>query len=153
MNTDLKVHTTRHRKRYGAGRANYERCTSGILSLVEELDYERTDRDRISALVSDGGEEFGAVRQVSPELVIYVENAGDFVVPLAAVESVHSQKVILNCNKLDPRLRQAIGGPVPVPRFPPAVSTVERLRACGNDGLPGKSLREDGCSFSSFGCA
>jgi hypothetical protein len=33
------------------------------------------------AFVSDGGEEFGAVRAVSPngrpELVIYVENAGD----------------------------------------------------------------------------
>ena len=56
------------------------------------------------AFVSDGGEEFGAVREVSPngrpELVIYVENAGDFVVPLAAVEAVHWQKVILNCAKL-----------------------------------------------------
>ena len=65
------------------------------------------------AFVSDGGEEFGAVRQVSPngrpELVIYVENAGDFVVPLSAVEAVHSQKVILTCGKLDHRLRQAIG--------------------------------------------
>ena len=63
--------------------------------------------------VSDGGEEVGAVRGVSPngrpELVIYVENAGEFVVPLNAVESVHSQKVILNCAKLDPRLREAIG--------------------------------------------
>jgi hypothetical protein len=65
------------------------------------------------AFVSDGGEEFGAVREVSPngrpELVIYVENAGEFVVPLSAVESVHSQKVILNCSKLDRRLRRAIG--------------------------------------------
>ena len=63
--------------------------------------------------VSDGGEEVGAVRQVAPhgrpELVIYVENAGDFVVPLDAVEAVHSQKVILNCRKLDRRLREAIG--------------------------------------------
>jgi hypothetical protein len=63
--------------------------------------------------VSDGGEEFGAVREVSPngraELVIYVENAGDFVVPLSAVAAVHSQKVILTCGKLDRRLRQAIG--------------------------------------------
>jgi hypothetical protein len=62
--------------------------------------------------VSDGGEEFGAVREVSPngrpELVIYVENAGEFVVPLSAVEAVHSQKVILTCRKLDHRLRQAI---------------------------------------------
>ncbi len=42
------------------------------------------------AFVSDSGEEFGAVREVSPngrpELVIYVENAGDFVVSLSAVE-------------------------------------------------------------------
>ena len=63
--------------------------------------------------VSDGGEEFGAVREVSPngrpEIVIYVENAGEFVVPLSAVEAVHSQKVILTCGKLDGRLRRAIG--------------------------------------------
>jgi hypothetical protein len=63
--------------------------------------------------VSDGGEEFGAVRAVSPagrpELVIYVENAGEFVVPLSAVEAVHSQKVILNCAKLGRQLRRAIG--------------------------------------------
>ena len=63
--------------------------------------------------VSDGGEEFGAVREVSPngrpELVIYVENAREFVVSLSAVEAVHSQKVILNCAKLERRLRRAIG--------------------------------------------
>ncbi len=65
------------------------------------------------AFVSDGGEEFGAVRDVAPggrsELVIYVENAGDFAVPLDAIESVHSGKVIFNCAKLDHRLRRAIG--------------------------------------------
>ena len=63
--------------------------------------------------VADGGEVFGAVRQVTlhgrPELVIYVENAGDFVVSLEAVEAVHAQKVIVNCRKLEPRLREAIG--------------------------------------------
>src|SRR5208283_892303 len=61
---------------------------------------------------SDGGEEFGAVRDVSPsgrpELVIYVENAGDFTVPMSAVDAVHSEKVILNRAKLDRRLRRAI---------------------------------------------
>ncbi len=65
------------------------------------------------AFVSDGGEEFGAVRQVRPNgeplLVVYVENAGDFVVPLEAVTSVHDEKVILECGKLDIRLRRAIG--------------------------------------------
>ena len=63
--------------------------------------------------VADGGEVFGAVRQITPrgrpELVIYVENAGDFVVSLDAVEAVHAQKVIVNCTKLEPRLREAIG--------------------------------------------
>jgi hypothetical protein len=64
------------------------------------------------AFVSDGGEEFGAVRRIAPdgsELVIYVENAGDFSVPPEAVLAVHDQKVIFDCAKLDPRLRAAIG--------------------------------------------
>jgi hypothetical protein len=63
--------------------------------------------------VADGAEVFGAVRQVEPhgrpELVIYVENAGDFVIALEAVQAVHAQKVIVNCEKLEYRLRQAIG--------------------------------------------
>ena len=59
--------------------------------------------------VSDGEKAFGAVRQVHPELVIYVENAGDFIVPRSAVRAVHSQKVILNRRSLDPRLQEAIG--------------------------------------------
>jgi hypothetical protein len=41
--------------------------------------------------------------------LVYIENAGDFVVPLEAVEAVYWQKVILNPGKLDRRLRQAIG--------------------------------------------
>jgi hypothetical protein len=62
------------------------------------------------AFVSDGGEEFGAVREVSPsDLLVYVENAGDFRVPLEAVQAVHAQKVIFRCDKLDRRLREAIG--------------------------------------------
>jgi hypothetical protein len=63
--------------------------------------------------VADGAEVFGAVRQVEPhgqpEIVIYVENAGDFVVPLAAVQAAHAQKVIVDCNKLEHRLRRALG--------------------------------------------
>ena len=63
--------------------------------------------------LDEGGEEFGAVREVVPgrrsEVVIYVENAGDFTIPIEAVEAVHSEKVIVNCAKLDHRLRKAIG--------------------------------------------
>jgi hypothetical protein len=65
------------------------------------------------AFLSDGGEEFGAVRAVAPagrsEVVIYVENAGEFTVPIDAVEAVHSGKVIFACSKLDVKLRRAIG--------------------------------------------
>ena len=62
------------------------------------------------AFVSDGGEEFGAIRDVLPDgVVVYVENAGDFRVPLRAVKAVHSHKVIFDCNQLDDRLRRAIG--------------------------------------------
>jgi hypothetical protein len=59
----------------------------------------------------EGGEEFGAVRGYMPNvnaLVIYVENAGDFVVPLEAIQRVHDGKVIVDVGRLDPRLREAI---------------------------------------------
>jgi hypothetical protein len=59
---------------------------------------------------ADGGEEVGAVRDVTSEaIVVYVENAGDFEVSVDAVSAVHSQKVVLNCSKLDATLRSAIG--------------------------------------------
>jgi len=64
------------------------------------------------AFVSDGSEEFGAIRAVSPDgrnLTVYVENAGDYQVPASAVVSVQSEKVTFDCKKLDVRLRAAIG--------------------------------------------
>ncbi len=72
-------------------------------------------REQISegfmVFVSDGDEGIGSVREVRhglPEMVVYIENAGDFVVPLSAVGAVHSDKVILNWDRLDLRLRNAI---------------------------------------------
>lgn len=62
---------------------------------------------------SDGAEEFGAVRQVvpggRPEIVVYIENTGDFVIPLGAITAVHSQKVIVDVHQLDERIKVAIG--------------------------------------------
>ena len=43
------------------------------------------------------------------ELIVYVENAGDFTIPLGAVKAIHSQKVIVDCDQLDRQLRRAIG--------------------------------------------
>jgi hypothetical protein len=50
----------------------------------------------------------GGVRKISPQLVVHVENGGEFVVPKEAIEAVHSQKVILNRDRLDPAMLEAI---------------------------------------------
>jgi len=64
------------------------------------------------AFVTGVDEEFGAVRDVvpdgRPELVVYVENSGEFVVPLEAVASVHDQKVVFDPARLEPGLTEAI---------------------------------------------
>jgi hypothetical protein len=62
--------------------------------------------------VRGSNEEFGAVREVyprgRPEIVIYVENAGEFIVPLWQVSAVEEEKVMLDAGRLDERLREAI---------------------------------------------
>ena len=61
------------------------------------------------AFLSDGAEEFGAIRQVFPDaLLVFVENAGEFRVPLDSVSAVHSQKVIFDCKKISSHLLRAI---------------------------------------------
>lgn len=60
----------------------------------------------------DGGEEFGAVRDVCPagrlELLVNIENSGDHCIPLDAIVDVHSEKVIVDRARLDPAVREAI---------------------------------------------
>jgi hypothetical protein len=62
--------------------------------------------------VSDSTDDFGAIREISrdgKQVTVYVENAGDFQVPITSVVSVQSEKVTFDCRKLDRRLRAAIG--------------------------------------------
>lgn len=71
-------------------------------------------QDRIKvgyqAFAADGGEEFGAVRAVDRDgVVVWIENTGDVMLPITAVKDVHAQKVIFDCRKLEPHIRQAIG--------------------------------------------
>jgi hypothetical protein len=70
-------------------------------------------QEGFEVFVSDHDKPFGAVRQLRPhgraEMVVYVENAGDFTVPLDAVTAVHAQKVIVDRAQLTPVLRKAIG--------------------------------------------
>ena len=39
---------------------------------------------------------------------MYIENAGDFDLPLAAVQAPHSQGTIFDCSKLEPGVRERI---------------------------------------------
>lgn len=58
--------------------------------------------------LEEGGEEIGGVRHVAHDhLVVYVENAGEFVVPGNAVKSAHDGKVILDREELEPQLLAA----------------------------------------------
>ena len=59
--------------------------------------------------VHDGEKAFGAVRRVhGATITVYVENGGDFQVPLSAVKDVHDEKVVLDSGKLDQHLKDAI---------------------------------------------
>ena len=61
------------------------------------------------AFVAEGREGIGAVRSTtSAHLVIYVENAGEFVVPFSAVRAVQDQKVMLDPKALDKALLKAV---------------------------------------------
>ena len=61
------------------------------------------------AFAKGAEEEFGAVRQVrAQDLVIYIEDAGDTLVPLAAVTDVVEGKVIVDTSRLDEKVRRAI---------------------------------------------
>jgi hypothetical protein len=62
--------------------------------------------------LKEGGDPFGGIRDVRRsgrgEIVIYVENAGEFVVPADTIQSAHDGKVVLDSSKLDPSLESAI---------------------------------------------
>ena len=59
--------------------------------------------------VADGEMGVAAVREVrNDELVINIQNAGDFVIPASAVRDVHSKKVVLNVDRLEPEVREAL---------------------------------------------
>jgi hypothetical protein len=57
----------------------------------------------------DGEMAFGAVRAVTAsDIRVYVENAGDFTIPRAAVQDVHDGKVVVHAGRLPPQLQDAI---------------------------------------------
>jgi len=66
-------------------------------------------QEGFDVFLHDGEGNIGAVRQVRRhDLVIYVENAGDFIVPMEAVKDADAEKVILDSSKLTPKMLEAI---------------------------------------------
>ena len=68
-------------------------------------------REGFDVFLHDGDKSVGAVRRVhaaSSEIVVYIENGGDFSVSFDAVKDVHDGKVVLHSGKLDLKLKQAI---------------------------------------------
>jgi hypothetical protein len=64
--------------------------------------------------VADGELGVGAVREVhaeNRELVVNVENGGDFTLPAEAIRDVHEGKVILDLDHLPPAMRKALRHP------------------------------------------
>lgn len=60
--------------------------------------------------LAEGAEGIGAVRDTTADsILVYVENGGEFSVPLAAVKNVHDQKVLLDARLLDKALLDAVG--------------------------------------------
>ena len=61
-------------------------------------------------IAPDGREGVGAVRRVTKtSVIVYVENSGEFEVPLSAVTGVQSQKVMLDVKALSKAFQAAIG--------------------------------------------
>jgi hypothetical protein len=67
-------------------------------------------RKDLPVFLHDGDVAIGTVRGMSGnDLIIYIENAGDFTLPRSVVQDVHEHKVILDGRKLDAKVRTAIG--------------------------------------------
>jgi len=62
--------------------------------------------------LEEGADPCGGVRRVSPggrpEVVVYIENGGEFTVPVSSIRSAHDGKVILDRTQLDQPLLDTI---------------------------------------------
>jgi hypothetical protein len=69
-------------------------------------------QDGDMVFVADGEDGIGSVRRMLADgktLVVYIENGGDFEIPLGAVRAVHSGKVVLDLDHLPTPVLEAIG--------------------------------------------
>ena len=73
---------------------------------VMQHNYEVAVGDHV--FLEEGGEEIGAVRKIERDhIVVYIEAAGDFIVRGPEVKAIHYGKVVLEPERVDPRLLEA----------------------------------------------
>jgi hypothetical protein len=66
-------------------------------------------REGFDVFLHDGADAVGAVRAVRENaIVVYIEDGGDFEVPMGAVVETGDQKIVLDAAQLDPRMLDAI---------------------------------------------
>jgi hypothetical protein len=60
----------------------------------------------------ESGTHYGTVRQIAPgerdELIVYIQNEGNFIIPSRAIRGISESKVILDPQQLDERARDAV---------------------------------------------
>jgi len=58
---------------------------------------------------AEGREGIGAVREVTEDAIsVYVENCGEFLVPLTAIRAVHDHKVLVDPDQVSQTLLRAV---------------------------------------------
>lgn len=77
------------------------------------MNHELTDvRIGFQVYIEEGADPCGGVRSVAPrgrpEIVVYVENAGEFILNVDSARSVHEGKVVLDRERLQRPLLDAI---------------------------------------------
>lgn len=74
----------------------------------EEMVRHSIQRD-FMVFLAEGQEGVGAVHDISSESIsVYVENFGEFLVPLTAITSVHDQKVLLDRDQVSKKFLRAV---------------------------------------------
>jgi glyoxylase-like metal-dependent hydrolase (beta-lactamase superfamily II) len=59
-------------------------------------------------VLADGEDEVGAIRAITRDhVVVYIEGAGDFIVTGDSVRAAHAGKLVLDPDRVEPRLLEA----------------------------------------------
>ena len=89
-------------------------CLTDDVSLqtLRSSDVAESIQEGDMVFVADGEDGNGSVRRLlagGHALLVYIENGGDFEIPVSAVRAVHSGKVVLDLDHLPTPVLEAIG--------------------------------------------